>query len=291
MEFSAYTPLFRNHAMNTSPAREPWAFGEPTLSAAREILNERYRLLPYLYTLVEQASRTGEPSLVPLFYYFPADPQTWTDDTSFMVGESMLVAPVVTEGATSRSVYLPGQGNWLDASTGASYAAGQSYTVSAPLGRIPVFVRAGAIIPKGPVVQHTGERPLTELHVHLYPGPESSFTLYEDDGTSFDYQSGAYARTRIARRDDGSTTTCVIERVAGTLAPPAGRAWYLEFRDVPAFAVPVANGQTLTFRTTEADLAAAQSGWTQAADGHVVVKVPDASAPMTVELTRVPLPS
>jgi alpha-glucosidase len=287
MEFAAYTPLFRNHAMNTSPAREPWAFGEPTLGIAREILNERYRLLPYLYTLVEQASRTGEPSLAPLFYYFPEDPQTWNDDTSFMVGESMLVAPVVTEGATSRTVYLPGTGGWLDAATAVPYAGGQSYTVPAPLGRIPVFVRAGAIVPKGPVVQHTGERALDEVHVHLYQGPESSFTLYEDDGSSFDYTAGVFLRTRISRRDDGTTTTCVIERVAGALPAPAGRNWFLEFRDVPAFAVPVANGEVLTFRTSEAALAAAASGWTRAADGHVIVKVPDSPAPITVELYRV----
>jgi alpha-glucosidase len=289
-EFAAYTPLFRNHAMNTSPAREPWAFGEPTLSTVREIINERYRLLPYIYTLFERASRTGEPMLAPAFFEFPGDPATWNDDTAFMVGPSLLVAPVFAEGATSRPVYLPEGSDWFDSRSDERLAGGTISEVPAPLGAPPVFVRAPAIVPKGPVMQYTGERPLTDVRVHLYPAHASfdtSFTLYEDDGISFAYEAGDYLRTRITFRGTAAGEECVIERAAGAFAPPAGRVWTLELHGADVIAEVRINDVTVPKVASEADLVAAGSGWT-AVGTRILVRVPDLANVIRAEMINVP---
>lgn len=291
MEFSAYTPLFRNHAMNTSPAREPWAFGEPTLTRARDIINERYRLLPYLYTLFERASRTGEPSLAPTFFYFPADATTWNDDASFMVGESMLVAPVVWQGLTERPVYLPAGSKWYDAVTDAVIDGGTFHQAASPLGQTPVFVRAPAIIPKGPVMQHTGERPLTDVRLHVYRASgtfNTAFTLYEDDGISFDYRAGAFLRTQIGYEGSPSLDRVTIQRVEGTWTPPAGRSWTIEMHGLSAATSVTAGGTALPYFATLSDLEQADSGWS-VAGGRVVVRLADSSSALAVEVQHAPL--
>jgi alpha-glucosidase len=272
MEFSAFTPLFRNHAMNTSPAREPWAFGEPTLTYARQIINERYRLLPYLYTLFETASRTGTPAFAPAFMYFPSDANLWQDDSMFMVGESLLVAPVLWQGATDRWVYLPAGTQWYDAYSDAIYAGGTYYDVPAPLGRPPVFIRAASIVPKGPVVQYVDEQPLTDVHLHLYGAAgdfATSFVLYEDDGRSFEYQHGAFLRTRISYERSGGVERATVTRAEGAWTPPAGRAWTLELRGAGSPSSVTVNG--------------APVAWT-VDHGRVVIVVPDDSAPIVVEV-------
>src|SRR5262249_39125646 len=155
--------------------------GEPTLTRARDIINERYRLLPYFYTLFEEASRTGAPTLAPVFYHFPADEALWNDDSMFMAGRSMLVAPVLWQGAVSRPVYLPSGSAWSDVYSDTVFHGGSYPDAPAPLGQPPVFVRAPAVIPKGPVMQHTGEAPLIEPHLHLYRAAgtfNTSFTMY-----------------------------------------------------------------------------------------------------------------
>jgi alpha-glucosidase len=292
MEFSAYTPLFRNHAMNTSPAREPWAFGEPTLSHARNIINERYRLLPYLYTLFERASRTGEPALAPTFFYFPHDSTTWNDDASFMVGESMLVAPVIWQGLTSRPVYLPAGSRWYDAATDAVIDGGTFHDASAPLGRTPVFVRAPAIIPKGPVLQHTDERPLTDLLVHLYRAAGSfstTFEMYEDDGISFDYRAGAYLRTQIGYEGSSSLDRVVIERRDGSWTPPPGRTWTLELHGLSSATAITVGGAALPFFASTPEFEQAASGWT-VVDRRVTIRVADSSSSIAVEVQHASLP-
>ena len=292
MEFSAFTPLFRNHAMNTSLDREPWAFGEPTLSRARTIINNRYRLLPYLYTLFERASRTGAPAIAPAFFHFPGDAATWNEDTEFMVGESMLVAPVLWQGIDVRPVYLPAGASWYDARSDLVYGGGAIHTVPAPVGDTPVFVRAPAVIPKAPVTQHTGERPLTEPELHLYRAGgtfDTSYALYEDDGQSFDYTEGVYLRTRIAFSGTGTSERVVISRAEGRYVPPAGRAWTLELHGTPAASLVTLGGAPIPFFPSLSELSAAPAGWT-VAGGHVIVRVADAASPLTIETSHVALP-
>jgi len=175
LEFGSFTTLFRTHSINTSPPREPWRFGEPYTSLARNIINERYRLLPYIYTLFESAAQSGDPALAPTVFYFPADARTYAQDREFMLGPHLLVAPVVAEGAVTRTVYLPG-GDWIERATDRVFTGGQEVTVAAPLGQTPVFVRAGAIIPSAEVVQSTSAPSAPHLNLDIYPkqhGPGS----------------------------------------------------------------------------------------------------------------------
>ena len=286
MEFAAYTPLFRNHAMNTSPPREPWAFGEPTLTHARDIINQRYRLLPYLYTLFEESSRTGAPTLAPTFYHFPADAGLWNDDTTFMVGRSLLVAPVIWQGLDARPVYLPAGAQWHDLHSGAVYQGGTYQQVAAPLGRTPVFVRVPAIIPMGPVMQHTGEQPLSDVRLHVYRGggdTATDFTLYEDDGETFDYRGGAFLRTRIRLEGTSTESRITIDRAGGTFAPPPGRAWTIELHGVGSAVAVDLGGAPLVQHPSREALEAAGSGWAIAA-GRVIARVPDATTPILVKV-------
>jgi alpha-glucosidase len=283
LQLASFTPLFRNHAMNTSAPREPWAFGEPYLTMARSIIGERYRLLPYLYTSFESASRTGEPTLAPTFFYFPSDTLTYGQNTEFMVGPFLLVAPVLAEGATTRTLYLPAGTNWIDADTDTVYPGGQRVTLAAPLGHTPVFVREGAVVPKGPVVQFVDEGALRRLTLDLYPGPDTSFVLYEDDGSSFDFQQGAFLRTELSRRESAGAVSCTIRRVEGSWNPPADRSWWLQFHatagapagvDVDGVPVPPAG--------SEAALESASQGWFRRPDGVLIVRVPNPVSSATV---------
>ena len=280
LEFGSFTPFFRNHAMNWSDPREPWRFGQPYLGLARQVIEERYRLLPYMYSLFESASRIGQPVVAPTVFHYPDDAGTYTQDTDFMLGPMLLVAPVVREGDTTRTVYLPGGDRWTDVRTETTYGGGQWVTVPAPLGAIPVFAREGAIVPRGPVRQFTGERVPEFLSVDVYPGPDASFTLYEDDGVSFDYRHGAFLRTRIAKTASAGVTRLEIERTEGAWMPPP-RPWLLTFH---AHAVPSAvdlNGTPLPFTPSSAGLESLAQGWTYLADGRLLVKAADAATTLT----------
>ena len=231
MQFGSYIPLFRNHAGDTSEPREPWAYGEKYRDLARNVINERYRLLPYIYSVMEEGSRTGLPAVAPPWFHFPADPEAANQTMEFLLGRSLLVAPVYEAGATTRTLHLPGRGfDWIELATGKTFAAGQTITVDAPLEKIPVFARQGAIIPKGEVIQHTGE-PSHAMTLEVMPGDFSSFNLYEDDGNSFDYQRGAYLRTELSSTRTPSLTTVSIVRTSGNWVPP-DRSWRVLLRGV-----------------------------------------------------------
>src|SRR5262249_14450843 len=158
----------------------PWAHGERVESICREYAELRYRLLPYTYTLAWQAHTLGLPLMRPLVMNYPDDPRAWSLGHQFLWGDDLLVAPVTREGATSWPVYGRAAG-WYACGTGAGYAAPAGVTVEARLERLPLLVRGGAIVPMGSVVQHTGERPLDDIAVRIYPEGSSRFELYEDD--------------------------------------------------------------------------------------------------------------
>lgn len=276
LQFGSLTPFFRNHAINTSAPREPWSFGEPYTDIARETINRRYRLLPYLYTLFAHSANTGAPVLAPTFYYFASDANTYRQDQEFMLGSWLLVAPVTVEGAVTRDVYLPAPGNWYDYHTGILHVGGQSITVAAPLERIPMFVREGALIPGGPTLQHVNDAPAARATVDLYPGPDAEFVLYEDDGASLDFTRGQFLLTRLARSERASGSYFSSTRLDGDWLPPA-RPWWLSFH---ALALPPRgvrlNGASIAAVGSEAELERVATGWFYR-DGSatLIVQVPD----------------
>ena len=235
LQFGAYIPLFRNHATKETAPREPWSFGEPTTTLARDIINERYRLLPYIYTSFQQSIDHGRPLVAPLFFDFPEDAQTYSENYSFLFGPSLLVAPIYEEGSTTRTVYLPSGVNWYDYYSGRLYRGGIQIDVEAPLGRIPLFVREGAVIPSSAgVVQNTGEADRSVLNLDFWGGSAGilASTLYEDDGTSFDYLGGKFRSIQISRALTDSALVAQLRQIDGFMTSATGSA-LLRFRDYP----------------------------------------------------------
>ena len=192
------TPFCRNHKEIQGYDHEPWRFGKYYEDIIRKYLKLRYRLLPFLYSALEEGSRTGVPMFRPLLLEFQEDPNTVNIDDEFMAGSDLLVAPVLRRDLTSRMVYLP-QGEWIDYWTGKRIKGGSTFRVEAPLETVPMFVRAGAIIPMGPDTNYVGERRTDPLTFMIYPDEkgQAATTLYEDDGVSPAYRNGVFRRTRV----------------------------------------------------------------------------------------------
>ena len=201
IELGTFYPFMRTHTCQGTHAQEPWSFGNEVEEIAQRAIKLRYRLLPYLYTLAHRAHERGEPSFRPLVFDFPNDAHVYQLDDQVMVGPHLLVAPVYRPGQSHRMVYLPA-GIWYDFWTGQRVSSGH-HTVQAPLGRIPVFVRGGAVLPLGNERASTVE-PLDELTLNIYPAGERDWTLLEDDGLSFAYREGEVARleTRVSEADE-----------------------------------------------------------------------------------------
>src|SRR5438132_2295878 len=210
-------PFFRNHHAIDGYDQEPWRFGKYYEDIIRKYLKLRYQLLPFLYTTLEEAHRTGVPLFRPLVLNYQDDSNTYNLDDEFMVGNDLLVAPVLKPDVTRRLVYLP-KGIWYDYWTSKKYEGGITISVDAPLQTVPMFVRGGAIIPVGPEMNYTGEKPFDPITFNVYPDERgsASVTLYEDDGLSPAYKQEGFRRT-----------TVIAERSAGgfavTVTAPQGR--------------------------------------------------------------------
>jgi alpha-glucosidase (family GH31 glycosyl hydrolase) len=214
MEFGAFNPVMRAHGVDNQ-GTEPWARGPEAEGIAVEFIRLRYSLLPYLYSLAWENHETGMPITRPLFFHDPQDPHVAGISDTFLFGPDILVAPVTVEGVRQREVYLP-KGEWVDFWTDSLYAGPESVLADAPLDRIPLFVRAGAILPMQPVMDYTDEAPLDTLILHVYPRlgqTREVFTLYEDDGVSRDYEAGGFALTSLAQEmiRDGADTLLRVE--------------------------------------------------------------------------------
>jgi alpha-glucosidase (family GH31 glycosyl hydrolase) len=251
-QFSSFSPSFRCHGRtwmlrlpwgwdmgNYGPAEFDGQFAALTLPKPEELhdkavevicrkyLNLRYQLLPYLYSSVAQTHRTGMPLMRSLWLDFPHDPKAAAVEDSYLWGDSILVAPVLESGAASRSVYLP-RGAWWDYWKNARLQGGVEVMREVDLETMPLFVRAGAILPLGPVKQHTGEVSDEPLLLRVYPGADGTMTLYEDDGKSFDYEKGAYSSI-VCSWEERSRTLSLGADTRGSV--PRGRMFTVEIVD------------------------------------------------------------
>jgi alpha-glucosidase len=192
------TPFCRNHKEVTAYDQEPWRFGKYYEDIIRKYLKLRYELMPFLYTTLEEAHRTGVPLFRPLVLNYQDDANTYNLDDEFMVGNDLLVAPILKSELVQRLVYLP-KGTWYDYWTNKKYQGGTMIRVDAPLETAPMFVRGGAIIPSGPPMNYVDEKPLNPITFHIYPSDDGSAStiLYEDDRVSPAYQDGVFRRTKI----------------------------------------------------------------------------------------------
>jgi len=219
-QFGAFCPGFRSHGW-VWREHTPWAHGTETEDICRRYVELRYRLLPYTYTLAWQAHTQGLPLMRPLVLNYPDDPHVWELGSEYLWGDDLLVAPVTREGVTSWPVYLPA-GGWYDFWTQTRYTGPRGIGVDAPLDRLPLFVRAGAIVPMGPVTQCSDDYRPDEITLLVYPDGNSRFEIYEDDGYTNAYRQSHYALTSVVcdAHDDAITLTVAAPRGDAALIPP-----------------------------------------------------------------------
>jgi len=211
-QFGTFVPLLRVHG--EAPKREMWELGGEYHAAYKAELSFdriRYRLLPYIYSLAGAVTHEGSTIMRPLVMDFRGDAKARDVNDQYMFGPAFLVSPVTTYKARSRSVYLPHAAGWYDFWSGASVAAGKTIDVHAPYDSMPVHVRAGAIVPTGPEIAYTDEKPADPILLWVYAGADGEFTLYEDDGLTYGYEKGAFARIPI-RWNDASRTLTIGKR-------------------------------------------------------------------------------
>lgn len=219
-QVSFLAPFCRNHKVIDGYDQEPWRFGKYYEDIIRKYLKLRYALMPYLYTALEEAHRTGVPPFRPLLLNYQDDPSTYNLDDQFMVGNHLLVAPIMKPDVTRRLVYLPA-GSWYDYWTNKKYAGGTMISVDAPLDVVPMFVRAGAMIPVWPPLNYIGEKPVESITFDIYPDDSgsASATLYEDDGLSPAYKTGAFRRTTLTARRGPRGITVSTGPIEGSYNP------------------------------------------------------------------------
>ncbi len=197
-EYGTFLPTMRTHG--TRKYNEIWSYGPQAEPILEKYLKLRYTLMPYIYSLGWFTHQTGAPFMRALFMDFPNDPRVSNMTDEYMFGPALLVAPVVEQGATTRDVYLPAGTDWFNYWTSQKVHGGQTITVASPIETIPLFVRAGSILPLGAPVESTHEKqPLAKIKV--YPGANAEFTLYNDDGTTYAYEKGERQITSLQWND------------------------------------------------------------------------------------------
>jgi alpha-glucosidase/alpha-D-xyloside xylohydrolase len=244
-QFGAFCTLFRSHG-RTWKLRLPWGWntGDPgpieirnydgaAMPDASQLHNEqvepicrkylelRYRMLPYLYSAVRECTVSGLPVMRAMWLHYPDDPKAVQCSDEYLWGRDILVAPVLAKGADSRKIYLP-RGVWYDFWTREKLEGGHEFMRPVDLETIPLYVRAGTILPLGPLKQHTSEQVDQSLSISIYPGADASFLLYEDDGQSFNYRKGEWMGIRLDWNDSQHVLTLNLAP-GSRLLPPARR--------------------------------------------------------------------
>ena len=243
-EYATFLPLMRVHGQ--TPFREIWQFGGDTSAAYAAMLKFdklRYRMLPYVYSLAGAVTQHAGTIMRPLVMDFRNDTTARTIGDQYMFGPAFLVAPVTTYQATTRSVYLPSTpGGWYLFWTGAAAAGGASVSGPAPFDAMPVYVRAGSIVPLGPDLQYTGEKPADPITFYVYAGADGAFTLYEDQGTTNDYETSAFTEIQL-KWTDATKTLSIGARQGSFTGMLASRSFQV---------VRVASGKAVGYPSTAA---------------------------------------
>jgi alpha-glucosidase len=215
LSMGVYTPFFRNHSAWGTNSKEPWAFGEEVEKAAREMINQRYRLIPYLYSMMYQSTVSGLPVARSLAINYPFDEKVYwyAYQHEYLFGDNILVAPVSSK-QSAQKVYFPA-GGWYRLSSGEFFRGTSETLVDAPLSDLPVFIKAGGILPLQSVVQNTSQKPSPVLELHIYNGDQpNTFIYYEDDGVTYQYENGVFYKRNI--RFNPVKKSIELDKVEGT---------------------------------------------------------------------------
>jgi alpha-glucosidase len=282
----AFYPFMWSHGQGD---HEPYAHGEAVENAAREFLNLRYRLVPYLYSLHEMAHRTGVPVLRSFPLQESAEPASYRIDDQFFIGDDLMVAPLYNDRG-DRKLYLP-SGLWYDffGELPPQQGAQKIDRKAVPLDRLPVYVRAGAVVPLGPPMQRTDEKPVDPLSVQVYGfAPEdvaeeertNVFSLYEDDGISTDFESGKFQRTHLRFRQGARAVRFEIETESGDgrYRTLRARAYRLHFHGLQgAVASVTMDGKEV--RQAGAQAPVRSASWSKDEAGDLIISIPKSAKP------------
>lgn len=214
-EVGALNPIYRDHTAKGTADQEPWVHGPEHEAIRKKYIELRYRLLPYLYAAIEETTRTGIPLMRPLFLEYPQAEEFYGDDRDFLFGRDLFVAPVTTEMVDAQDISLP-PGDWYDFWVGVRHAHDEKIQLRPSLDEMPLYVRAGAILPMQPLVQNTGEIPDGPLQLRVYPGNDCKGSLYQDDGHTLAYQKGEILRVNYSCSASSSfiSVTSTVEKNA-----------------------------------------------------------------------------
>ncbi len=205
-QFGAFSPIFRVHGTRNPDENELWSYGPEAQKILVQYDTLRYRLLPYIYSLAWKVTSENYTPMRPLVMDFREDVNAQNTGDQFLYGPAILVNPVTEPGATTRHLYLP-QAKWYDFWTGGSVEGGKFVDASAPIDRMPLFVRAGSIVPLGPEEEYSTQKPADPIELRVYPGADGNFTLYEDENDTYQYEKGKYAIIPIHWNDSSRTLT------------------------------------------------------------------------------------
>lgn len=217
IQFSAMSPIFRVHARE-GHERQPWAFGPQAEVVARNAMNLRYSLMPYIYSYEYQLYAEGLGLVRPLAMMYPDDPKVANDVDGWMFGDYLFTAPIVDQGQTEKTFYLP-KGDWIPYTGGDLISGGKNVTISVDASTwqdLPLYVKAGAIIPTQQPQSYIGQAPVIEQMINVYPSKsKTDFDWYDDDGTSYGYEKGQYMLQRITQEQKGKELTVTLDRPSG----------------------------------------------------------------------------
>jgi hypothetical protein len=294
VQLGAFQPVLRLHS--SAGNRLPWDYPQPAGSVAASFLRLREALVPYTYTLAHQAAGTGLPMTQPLYLDYPDQADAYANPGEYLYGPDMLVAPVTTPGnVATQQVWFP-PGTWTDWFTGATFQGPSTQTLTVPLDRMPVFVKAGGIVPEQAPMDHVGAQPGAPLTLRVYPGRSGTFTLYQDAGSGTGYQKGQYSLTPISTRQAGNVTTVGIGGSRGSYpGQQATRSFRVDMvglsrpRAVLLDGRPLAAGDwaydpaTRTVDVTVSGLAAAASAQVTEIGGSSVAQAEPAAVGLSID--------
>ncbi len=209
-QFGAFSPIFRVHGTRNPDENELWSYGPEAQKILVQYDKLRYRLLPYIYSLAWKVTAEGYTPMRPLVMDFRQDVNAQNAGDQFMYGPAVLVNPVTEPGAAERRLYLPAS-KWYDFWTGAAVEGGKFVNAAAPIDRMPLYVRAGSVLPLGPEEDYSTQKPVDPVELRIYAGADGNFTLYEDENDTYNYEKGKYATVPI-HWNDASRTLTVVER-------------------------------------------------------------------------------
>jgi alpha-D-xyloside xylohydrolase len=205
-QYGAFCPIFRVHGTRTPSTNELWSYGPDAQKILTSFDTLRYELMPYIYSVAWKTTSEHYTPMRPLVMDYRTDVRAQNTGDEFLFGPSILVSPVTEQGATSRHLYLP-KAQWVDFWSGKTVEGGKAIDAAAPLERIPLFVRAGSIVPMGPDVEYAAEKPADPIELRVYRGADAAFTLYEDENDTYNYEKGAYAVIPVEWSEKAATLT------------------------------------------------------------------------------------